>query len=84
MYIAKCSDGTLYTGVSNDLDARIKKHNSGMGAKYTRSRRPVELIWSEPANNRSSAQKREHEIKKLTRDEKLKLVELLDGHTLQD
>lgn len=75
VYIVKCSDNTLYTGVSNDLDARIITHNSGKGAKYTKNRRPVEVVWSELAENRSLAQKREYEIKKLKREDKLKLIE---------
>lgn len=70
VYMVRCSDGTLYTGITTDLTGRINKHNSGQGAKYTRSRRPVCLVWSERAGNRSSAAKIEARIKKLSRLEK--------------
>ncbi len=73
VYIARCADNTLYTGVTNDLAARIAKHNAGTGAKYTKARRPVQLVYSEPKKDRSSAQKREAAIKKLSRTDKLKL-----------
>ena len=74
VYIVKCSDGTYYTGISNNVQARVGKHNSGKGAKYTRSRRPVELVWSEPAEDRSTASKREYKIKKMKREDKLRLI----------
>ncbi len=74
MYMVRCSDGTLYTGITADLAARINKHNSGQGAKYTRSRRPVCLVWSEEVVSRSLAGRREAEIKKLSRLEKEKLI----------
>lgn len=74
VYIVRCSDGTLYTGIATDLDGRVEKHNSGRGAKYTGSRRPVCLVWSEKAYNRSLAGKREAYIKKLSRLEKEKLI----------
>lgn len=70
----RCGDGTLYTGITNDLDHRLKAHNSGRGAKYTRSRLPVELVYSEHSPDRSSALRREAAIKALTREEKLKLI----------
>ena len=71
----KCSDDTLYTGITTDLDRRIDEHNnSPKGAKYTRIRRPVELIYSEDCEDKSSASKREIEIKRLTRIQKLELV----------
>ena len=71
----KCSDDTLYTGITTDLDRRVDEHNnSPKGAKYTRIRRPVELIYSESTEDKSSASKREYEIKKLTRIQKLELV----------
>ena len=71
----KCSDDTLYTGITTDLDRRIDEHNnSPKGAKYTRIRRPVELIYSEGCEDKSSASKREIEIKKLSRIQKLELV----------
>ena len=78
VYIVKCSDGTFYTGVSNNLKARIKKHNSGEGAKYTQSRRPVELVYKEKSLDRSRSLKREIEIKKLKRSEKLELINALN------
>lgn len=74
VYIIECRDGTYYTGISNDVEARIKKHNSGKGAKYTRGRGPVTLVWSERARDRSSASKREYNIKKKTRDDKIRLI----------
>lgn len=74
VYIVKCCDGTLYTGVTNDLDERVKQHNLGKGAKYTRARKPVNLIYSEKCDSRSTALKREAEIKKLTRAQKQALI----------
>jgi predicted GIY-YIG superfamily endonuclease len=70
VYIARCADGTLYTGVAKDLAARIAAHNAGRGAKYTRPRLPVKLVYTEPVPDRSTAQRREHEIKHLSRVEK--------------
>ena len=75
VYIVKCSDETLYTGIAKDLQQRIEEHNSSeKGAKYTKARRPVTLVYSETAQDRSSASKREHAIKKLKRKEKLELI----------
>lgn len=74
VYILKCSDGTLYTGYTNNLEKRLKVHNSGKGAKYTRCRLPVELIYYEEYETKSEAMKREYIIKQLTREEKIKLV----------
>lgn len=76
VYIVECADGTLYTGISNDVNKRIEKHNSGKGAKYTRSRTPVVLKWSCEAENRSEASKLEYKIKKLTRKKKLELIKM--------
>lgn len=73
VYILKCNDGTLYTGITNDLDKRIEKHNKGTGAKYTRGRGPVALIKSWKFFTKSEALKEEHRIKKLSKGEKLKL-----------
>ena len=73
-YILRCSDDTLYCGYTTDLQKRLKKHNCGEGAKYTKSRRPVQLVYSEVLESKSLAMKRECEIKKLTRGEKLKLI----------
>lgn len=75
IYIIKCSDKTLYTGYTNDLEKRIETHNSGKaGAKYTRARRPVKLVYSEQFETKSEALKREWVIKKMTREEKLELI----------
>lgn len=70
VYILKCSDGTLYTGCTNDLIKRLALHNSGKGAKYTRSRLPVIIVYSETCANQSESLKRENAIKKLTRKQK--------------
>jgi putative endonuclease len=70
----ECSDGTLYTGITTDLSRRLDEHNnSPKGAKYTRARRPVSLVYSEMLENRSEASKRESRIKKMNRTQKLKL-----------
>lgn len=71
VYILRCSDGTLYTGSTPNLEKRVSAHNDGKtGAKYTRGRRPVELVYSEKYKNKSEALKREHVVKKLTRAQK--------------
>jgi len=76
VYILKCADNTLYTGITTELERRIDEHNgSDKGAKYTRVRRPVSLVYSEEYSDRSSASKREYEIKKkMSRAQKLKLI----------
>ena len=76
VYIARCIDGTLYTGIARDVDKRIAEHNAdkGAGANYTRARRPVVLVYQETAADRSTASKREYQIKQLSRAEKLALV----------
>jgi putative endonuclease len=75
VYILQCSDGSLYTGITVDLDRRLDEHNnSKKGAKYTRARRPVQMMYSEIYENRSLASKRESAIKKLSRSEKLTLL----------
>lgn len=74
VYILRCSDDTLYTGWTTDLDHRVAVHNSGKGAKYTRSRRPVELVYHEEYSDKIEAQRRERAIKKLSRAEKEKLI----------
>lgn len=72
----KCSDGSIYTGITTDLNRRVYEHNSSpKGAKYTRVRRPVELIYSESYEDKSSASKREYVIKQLSKIQKLSLVE---------
>ncbi|MBM7623937.1 GIY-YIG nuclease family protein [Sporohalobacter salinus] len=75
VYILRCADKTLYTGYTTDLDRRVKEHNQGKGAKYTRGRRPVELVYNEEYDTRSKAQKKEYEIKEYTRQKKLSLIE---------
>lgn len=74
VYMLRCRDGSLYTGITTDLTARIACHNSGDGAKYTRSRKPVSLAWSEKASSESAARKREAELKGWTREQKLALI----------
>ena len=75
VYMVECSDGSLYTGYTTDVDRRLNEHNySFKSAKYTRSRRPVKLVYCETYNDLSSALKREYRIKKLSRKEKLALV----------
>ncbi len=87
-YILECADGTLYCGWTNDLEKRLKSHNSGKGAKYTRSRLPVKLVYYEEFKVSAQAQKREYQIKRLTRNEKLKLISLwknkLDGEIINN
>lgn len=75
VYILRCGDGTLYTGCTNDLARRVKTHSAGKGAKYTRARLPVELVYSEPATDKSAALRREAAIKALSRREKLALIQ---------
>ena len=75
VYILECSDKTLYTGIATDVVRRLDEHNnSDKGAKYTKIRRPLKLVYSEESENRSSASKREYEIKKLPRQKKLELI----------
>ncbi len=74
VYVLKCIDNTYYVGITNDLNARIKKHNEGKGAKYTKGRGPVELHYFEQCANRSEASKREYRLKRLTHQEKKLLV----------
>ena len=73
VYILKCADDTLYTGITNDLEDRVKAHETGQGAKYTKGRGPFEVIYQEQCENRSEASKREMTIKRLKKEEKLKL-----------
>lgn len=74
VYILRCKDNTLYTGYTVDLDNRVQVHNKGLGAKYTRGRLPVKLVYHEVLDSKSEALKREHSIKRLSRHEKLKLI----------
>jgi putative endonuclease len=79
VYMLECSDGTLYTGITTDLERRVDEHNnSDKGAKYTRARRPVTLVYSETLENRSEASKREYAIKKMSRCVKKRLKDTLD------
>lgn len=73
-YMAECADGTFYTGWTTDIDKRIKAHNAGRGAKYTRSRLPVRLVYLEEHDTKEEAMSREYYIKKLTRSDKEKLI----------
>ena len=73
-YILKCKDGSLYTGWTNDLEQRVAAHNTGKGAKYTKARRPVELVYFEEFETKEQALKREYAIKQIARKDKLELV----------
>lgn len=75
VYMLLCADGTLYTGVTNDVTARLAQHNAGRGAKYTRARLPVQLVYLEPAGARGLALRREHSIKRMRREAKHELIE---------
>lgn len=74
VYILKCADNSLYTGWTNNLDKRIKMHSEGKGAKYTRARLPIELVYFEEYEDKIEAMKREYAIKQLKRQEKLMLI----------
>ena len=74
IYILKCKDGSLYTGWTNDLEQRVAAHNTGKGAKYTKARRPVELVYFEEFETKEQAMKREYAIKQMARKDKLELV----------
>ena len=75
LYILRCKDGTLYTGITTDVEKRLEAHRSGRGAKYTRGRAPLELVYRETCGSHSDALKREHQIKALSREDKQKLIE---------
>lgn len=77
VYVLRCADDTLYTGWTTDIERRLREHNAGRGAKYTRSRTPVQLAYTEPHPDRASAQRREIEIKRLSRRQKLALIHQL-------
>lgn len=74
LYILRCGDGSLYTGITVDVEKRLAAHRSGKGAKYTRGRGPLELVYSEDCGSHSDALRRELEIKRLTREEKERLI----------
>src|SRR5580704_10246324 len=73
-YVLQCRDGSLYVGIAQNLEQRMRRHNSGAGAEFTARRRPVELIWSEGFRNSKAARKREKEIKGWSKEKKLRLV----------
>ena len=84
MYLLRCADGTFYCGWTNHLEERIRKHNEGCGAKYTRARRPVELVYYEEFFTKEEAMSREYAIKRLSRRQKLNLIagfEREEGHS---
>jgi putative endonuclease len=74
-YILECSDGTYYTGWTTDPERRVKQHNKGIGARYTKTRRPVKMVYLEEQPDKISALKRELAIKKMKREQKSKLIE---------
>ncbi len=80
VYIVECADGTLYTGYTLDLELRVKAHNAGQGAKYTRGRRPVQLLYTETYATQGDALRREHEIKAKSRAAKLRLIAKQRAH----
>ena len=75
MYLVRCADSTLYCGWTTDLEKRVRAHNSGKGAKYTRSRRPVKLVYAEEFAEKQEALSREWHLKRLSREEKIRLIE---------
>jgi putative endonuclease len=79
VYFLRCEDGTLYTGATCDLERRLRQHSTGRGARYTRSRLPVSLVYREEARDRGAALRREAALKRLTRAEKLRLVRTARG-----
>ena len=74
LYILRCGDGSLYTGITTDVEARLETHRSGKGAKYTRGRGPLELVYREECEDHSQALKRELAVKAMSREEKQKLI----------
>jgi len=74
VYILRCGDGTLYTGITGDVGRRLEAHRSGRGAKYTRGRGPLELVYTEEVSDKSAALRREYQIKRLRREEKERLI----------
>lgn len=76
LYILRCGDGTLYTGITTDVEVRLEAHRSGKGAKYTRGRGPLELVYREQCEDHSHALKRELAVKSMTKEEKKKLIDV--------
>ena len=81
LYILRCRDGSLYTGITTDVEKRFEAHQAGRGAKYTRGRGPLELVYRETCGDHSAALKRELEIKRLPRERKLHLIEEYENGT---
>ena len=77
VYLLRCADGTLYTGITNDIEKRLRMHNLGKASHYTAARLPVSIVYKETQPDKSSALKREYEIKQYSRQEKLKLIGFL-------
>ena len=75
LYILRCGDGSLYTGITTDVEKRLQTHQSGKGAKYTRGRCPLTVVYREPCGDKSTALRRELEVKALSREQKLALIE---------
>ena len=84
LYILRCSDGSYYTGITTDLLNRLKMHNSGKGAKYTRQRRPVQLVYYEDCSSETLARRREHEVKSWRREKKEHLISGFPSERLAD
>ncbi len=78
VYILRCADGSLYTGITNDIEKRLRAHNNGTAARYTRGRGPVELVYTETVTDKPAALRRELQIKALTREQKLQLIQHTD------
>ncbi len=78
IYILRCNDDTLYTGITNNLEKRLRTHNAGKASKYTRARLPVEVVYLEEMKDKSAALMREYEIKKLSRSDKTALIKAVD------
>ena len=76
LYILRCADGSLYTGITTDVERRLEEHRSGKGAKYTRGRGPLELVYREVCGSHSEALKREYAVKQLVRKDKLEMIAL--------
>ena len=83
VYVVRCADGTLYTGITNNLERRLQSHNAGRASRYTRSRLPVRVVYSEPAGSRGKALRREFVIKALSRTAKVKLIRSRPSRTRQ-
>ena len=84
LYILLCGDGSLYTGITTDVEKRLEAHRAGKGAKYTRGRAPLELVYRETCGSHSEALKREHKIKQLSRQEKQQLIQEAAAHPAQE